>query len=170
MSTRSISIAARSLCLIVIFLRSAFASIYALTPVLSWTDAEAYANSLGGHLVAINSQAEQNLLVSMFGGTEYFWIGLTDQQVEGLFMWTNGDPVTYTHWDPGEPNNGGGSGEDYVLMNWIAPGKWNDGTNNNPPLRGIMEFAPEPPGSAIPAVASLALVSVRALLGSTRDH
>ena len=57
---------------------SAFASTYVLTPVMSWTASEAYANSLGGHLVVINDQAEQDLLVSEFGGTETFWIGLND--------------------------------------------------------------------------------------------
>jgi hypothetical protein len=118
------------------------ASTYSLTSgLLSWTDAEIEANSLGGHLVAINSAAEQALLVAQFGGTEYFWIGLTDQQVEGVFLWSNGDPLTYTNWVPGEPNNE--FDEDYVLMNWNFPGGWNDGHNNSPPLRGIIE-TPEP--------------------------
>ena len=67
----------------------------------------AYANSLGGHLVAIDGAAEQYQLIAMFGGTEYLWIGLTDQQVEGVFLWTNGDPVNDTNWQVGEPNNVG---------------------------------------------------------------
>jgi Lectin C-type domain len=136
----------------------AFASTYALTPVLSWTDAEAYATSLGGNLVVINDQAEQDLLVSIFGGSEPFWIGLTDTQVEGVFMWVNGDPLTYTNWLAGEPNNPGV--EDYGEMNWIAPGKWNNATNL-PPGRGIIEFVPEPPGSAILALAALSLAALR---------
>jgi hypothetical protein len=60
---------------------AAFASTYALTPVLSWTDAQGYATSLGGRLVVIDDQAEQDLLVSLFGGSEPFWIGVTDTEV-----------------------------------------------------------------------------------------
>jgi len=118
------------------------ASSYSLTSgLLSWTDAELEANSLGGHLVAINSPEEQALLLSLFGGQEYLWIGLTDQQVEGVFMWSNGDPLTYTNWASGEPNDE--VDEDYVLMNWGVAGGWDDGHNDSPPLRGIIE-TPEP--------------------------
>ena len=33
------------------------------------------------------------------------WIGLSDQAVENNFVWDSGEPVTYTAWGPGEPNN-----------------------------------------------------------------
>ena len=46
------------------------ASTYALSSPGYWTEAEAEATSLGGHLVAINSAEEQQLLVSLFGGVE----------------------------------------------------------------------------------------------------
>ena len=42
---------------------------------------------------------------------------------EGHFVWTDGNPVVYTYFDYGEPNNGGG--EDCVLMNYSPP-YWND--------------------------------------------
>jgi hypothetical protein len=136
----------------------AFASTYVLTPVMSWTDAEAYANSLGGHLVVINSQAEQDLLVSEFGGTEPLWIGLTDLQINGVYQWVNGDPLTYTNWLAGEPNNLGY--EHYGEMNWQLPGKWNNATNL-PPGRGIVELAPEPAAALSLGLAALALVALR---------
>ena len=41
-----------------------------------------------------------------------YWIGLNDAASEGTFAWVSGEPVTYTNWAPGEPNNAGG--EDYV--------------------------------------------------------
>ena len=46
-----------------------------------WVEAEAYAVSLGGHLVTINNAAEDAWLVATFG-TEYF-IGFNDRAVEG---------------------------------------------------------------------------------------
>lgn len=132
-------------------LRATASSIYVLTPsAMTWQQAEAYAISLGGHLVAINSAAEQALLVSQFGGTENLWIGFNDVAVEGTFVWTNGDPVTYTNWAFGEPNNQ--FGEDATVMNWSAPGNWNDLPHANAGIlnRGIVELSiPEPSTFAI---------------------
>ncbi len=35
-----------------------------------------------------------------------YWIGLTDLDVEGTFVWqSNSEEASYTHWYPGEPNN-----------------------------------------------------------------
>ncbi|MEL6866959.1 MAG: lectin-like protein, partial [Bacteroidota bacterium] len=43
--------------------------------------------------------------------------------IEGVFEWVNGDPVTYTNWYPGQPNNYNGN-QDYVEL--LNNGKWND--------------------------------------------
>jgi PKD repeat protein len=120
---------------------------------MRWTEAEDLAVSMGGHLVAINSQAEndlvQDLVLRTFGSPyDRVWIGLTDDEAYGGteygdtsnspnrgagFVWTNGDPVTYMNWQDGEPNNRG-SGEDYGIFNYrTGPspefGKWGDQPN-----------------------------------------
>lgn len=119
--------------------------LYCLTPEkLTWPEAESYAVELGGHLVAINDQQEQEWLVQAFGGDRWFWIGFTDSTEEGVWIWSNGDPVTYTNWYPGEPNNMWSCGEDYAVMNWGSPGYWNDLGPCSPKWKsvgvGIMEF------------------------------
>ncbi len=131
---------------------------------MSWHDAEALAVSLGGHLAAINSQAENEFVTGLIRdtlGSDYLaWIGLTDEGSEGTFSWTNGEPVTFTNFPAGEPNNYG-TGEDYVLLNWTAkppyaylpPGVWNDradASEDNPqgPIYAVLEFA-EIPGSLV---------------------
>jgi hypothetical protein len=97
---------------------------YGLTaPGLSWTTAQAVAVANGGNLVTINNLTEQNWLISTFGNS-LFWIGLTDQDTEGVWQWISGEPVTYTNWAPGEPNQFGN--EDYAVMNEGALGSWND--------------------------------------------
>jgi len=106
---------------------------------LSWADAEAYAVSVGGHLVTVNDKAEQDWLSATFTMPNIY-IGFNDRAVEGTWVWSSGEPVTYTNWTPGEPNNcttcgppdGHGplpQGEDVAVMNWTDPWGvvgWND--------------------------------------------
>ncbi len=130
---------------------------YLLTPEkMMWQEAEDYAASLGGYLVAINSQEEQDFLVEAFGSDELFWIGFTDEATEDFWTWTSGEPKVYENWYPedNEPNNVNG-GEDYAVMNWIKSyhshlnsesGYWNDLGAGSPewvPYYGIVEL-PEP--------------------------
>jgi hypothetical protein len=100
---------------------------YHLLERTTWDDAEARAIALGGHLAVVNDQAEQDFLWSTFGPlTGLFWIGITDAAHEGRFVWTTGEPATYTNWFPGEPNNLHPSSERWGNM-WIDyAGKWND--------------------------------------------
>jgi len=93
-------------------------------PDLTWTEAEAEAVALGGHLVAINSAAEQQWLVDTFTIDKPHWIGLTDAGDNGVFVWTNGDPVTYTNWMPNEPN----PGDQNAVMFGNASGDWDNQT------------------------------------------
>jgi hypothetical protein len=100
---------------------------YARTePGRSWEELEALARELGGHLVSIGDEAEEAWLFSQFGPGE-FWIGLTDQAVEGEWAWTSGEAVDYLNWCPGEPTDtaGGAGPEDaaYAIPVW---GCWFD--------------------------------------------
>lgn len=111
---------------------------YFLLAPASWSAAEAEARTLGGHLVAIGDAAENawvwTTFASIVGGP--FWIGLTDVAQEGTFVWTNGEPFSYSSWwvGGGEPNNAGGV-EHFVEIN---NGVWNDNTGVGP-LRAIVE-------------------------------
>ena len=104
----------------------------------SWTDSEALAVSLGGHLATIRSQAEQDWVFSNFETKALnwgipgasLWFGGTDQVQEGTWEWSGGEPWTYSHWGPGEPT-ATGPVEDYTALacaSWgkLSPGDWND--------------------------------------------
>jgi len=124
----------------------------------SWANAQANAEALGGNLVTINDAAEEAWLRAIFGMTERFWIGFTDQDSEGNFVWISGEAVTYTNWNGGEPNNAPTPdlrGEDYAVLNWnTTTGAWNDwdhtrGDYSN--IYGIAEIVgvPEPTSLAL---------------------
>ncbi|MEO1592302.1 MAG: Calx-beta domain-containing protein [Cyanobacteria bacterium J06632_22] len=115
---------------------------YRLTNGLkTWSQAQAEAQSLGGNLVTINNAAEETWLKQTFGENQKFWIGLNDTQTEGQFRWVNGEPVTYTNWAPGEPNNFNGT-QDFGVMNFGSTLQWDD-DYATAVLRGIIEL----PGS-----------------------
>ncbi|HFA50199.1 MAG TPA: hypothetical protein ENJ95_14405, partial [Bacteroidetes bacterium] len=115
-----------------------------------WWEATSSAASNGGHLVVINSQAEndfvQNAIIA-----NYAWIGYTDENSEGNFEWVNGDAQGYTHWASGEPNNGSPNGgyADYTVIK-RNNGKWYD-RNGNDGYEFVMEIpcpaAFPPPGA-----------------------
>ena len=79
------------------------------TSNFTWTEANVAAMNAGGDLVAIGS-AEENEFIGSQIMASYAWIGYSDENVEGTFEWSNGDPTTYTNWNYGEPNNDGPGG------------------------------------------------------------
>lgn len=100
----------------------------------SWLAAENEAVARGGHLVTINDAAENEWLAATFGDSR--WIGFTDEASEGNWVWVSGEPVTYTSWNSGEPNNSGN--EDYGMI--YSNGKWNDAPLSSS-MQGIIEVA-----------------------------
>lgn len=98
--------------------------------------------------MTINDANENGWLVNTFINQDvnFLWIGLNDIAVEGLFEWVSGQPVTYTNWAPGEPNdNPNVGGEDLgALTGPLNPfnrptGTWTDGPTIAK-LRGIVEI------------------------------
>ncbi len=113
---------------------------YRLTGEVTWHQAEAEAVRLGGHLATVRNQDEHEWLVATFGGSSKLdakWIGLSDEAVEGQFVWSSGEPVTFTCWDVNQPDDYLAM-EDFVTHVWDTP-CWNDffGTEILP---GIVEI------------------------------
>ncbi|KAB0385117.1 hypothetical protein FD755_000073 [Muntiacus reevesi] len=74
---------------------------------MSWTASLKNCSSMGAHLVVINTQEEQEFLHHAKPRNKEFYIGLTDQVIEGQWKWVDGTPLTksLSFWDAGEPNN-----------------------------------------------------------------
>ena len=119
----------------------------------TWLGAELVAQANGGHLVTINTEEENDWIVQTFAPLvlgDNVYIGFNDRDVEGTFVWTSGEDVTYTNWNGGEPNNAGGI-EDVTELN-LNSGGWNDNSKNNLSVsimeRIQLEFKTQPTGPA----------------------
>ena len=73
---------------------------------ISWTEARAMCQSMGGHLVTITSADEQAFIESTFPGTTGWIGGYGDNNG---WSWVTGETFGgYTYWKSGEPNDQGG--------------------------------------------------------------
>jgi len=106
-------------------------SYYRSTGSMTWTDARQACINMGGHLVTIANAAENTFVFNTWPSG---WIGFTDEAVEGQWRWVTGEPVTYTNWNFGEPNNS--NNEDYAQF--VTGGRWNDLPNVSLPY--VLEF------------------------------
>ena len=119
----------------------------------TWTEANQICNSLGGNLVTITSQEEndflQDIISSLALQVDYnsniensgCWIGLIYSEEEGLWNWVTDEQYDYTNWNTGEPNGSG----DYCQIYHDGPasgtylGYWDD-TGNMWPHSYILEM------------------------------
>lgn len=75
---------------------------------LSWNAANTKCKAMGGHLVTITSQREQDFIDTLYT-TAYdttAWIGLfrtRGYRDNGPFEWVTEEPITYTRWTDGAP-------------------------------------------------------------------
>ncbi len=113
----------------------------------TWTQAESYCESLGGHLATISSAEEMQDIISEIQNTDdpsnCYWIGLRG---EGFtWEWVTGEPVTYFNWAEGEPNNYWGQSENYVHLfgrkytggfGIKTVGSWNDTSDSGAAYAG----------------------------------
>jgi gliding motility-associated-like protein len=118
-------------------------SIYFINPQqMTGSQAQAFAQTLGANLVSIQSQAENDCILSSLtalGQSGVIWIGFSDEISEGNFVWYDQAPITYTNWAPGEPNQSGNEDCVQIYPTGANPGTWNDLSCTSANSRSIIE-------------------------------
>ena len=68
---------------------------------MSWTDAKAMCELLGGHLVTITDDSEQAAIADFIakGRSGRYYIGYTDEKKKGSWKWVTGETGDYSNWD-----------------------------------------------------------------------
>ena len=127
--------------------------VYYLLAPNSWTESEAEAVQLGGHLATVNNMEESLWLRETFGSwgddERALWIGLNDARLEGKFEWSSGDPVQFRAWRRSFPNDADGTA-DYTFIDFptsIYAGTWRNTRNDSYhtlglPVCGVVEIVP----------------------------
>lgn len=97
---------------------------------MGWFAARNICHSVGYDLAVANDAGEDAFLFGELQrrGLGGAWIGLNDHVAEGQWVWLDGQPLLYSHWDQGEPNNGGNGGEDcgIIMTDPNRAAEWDD--------------------------------------------
>lgn len=93
---------------------------------VTYVDAQAGCAASGAHLAILRNAQDAQVAQTLVGANTAF-LGLTDQILEGTFVWSDGSSLIYTDWYAGEPNDGGGVyPEDCAVISGARTGQWDD--------------------------------------------
>lgn len=118
----------------------------------SYELAQRMAETMGGHLVTINDESEQQLVESLIkdGGQYFYWLGGYTEDHQS-WKWQTGEPFNYSNWGQGEPNNSGNV-EDKMAI-YTHSGTWNDmGASQRTDNGFIIEYEPLRPNAAAKSI------------------
>lgn len=93
---------------------------------MTWSRAESFCESLGGHLACISSEAENEFVLNLIsaGSKNLYWLGGSRINNSSDWGWVTGESYNYFNWGNNKPDNYD-SVEDKLQM-------YRNSTNNNP--------------------------------------
>ncbi|XP_004389942.1 pulmonary surfactant-associated protein D [Trichechus manatus latirostris] len=90
----------------------------------SFQDVQQVCTQAGGQVASPRSVAENAAVQQLvMAHNKAAFLGVTDTKTEGRFTYPTGEPLAYSNWAPGEPNN---NGEAENCVEILTNGKWND--------------------------------------------
>jgi len=117
---------------------------------LYFNEAENFASSLShngekGRLLTFGCKLQEGKIsewISSVASDAAVWLGASDQDVEGVWKWSNGNLLDqgYSNWNENEPNN---ADNDEDCASFKPDSGWNDVSCQNA-AQIIIEFGPSP--------------------------
>ena len=93
----------------------------------TFSEAEAHCKTLWkkkGKLVTVKDATENKYIYENVGNKNV-WVGGSDAEIEGRWVWRSSCTVTYKNWASGQPDNH--KGAEHCMHLWQnQKGKWND--------------------------------------------
>jgi hypothetical protein len=112
---------------------------------LTWHIARNKCVELGGRLVVIETAAENDFVTKLAAklNRECVWLGATDENNEGEWVWVTGKAMSYMNWYAEQPNNWKGIehypqlmiGDNFIPQWKNSAGRWNDTPSTQHPNR-----------------------------------
>ena len=108
---------------------------------VTWEEAKASCETMGGHLAVVDSQERLEEMIAMAEekGAQFVWLG-SYRGDDGIWYNVTGEPMEFSVWDTGEPSaiDADGTREDYLLL-WYraALGRWTYNDMRNDPISVI---------------------------------
>jgi hypothetical protein len=101
---------------------------------LPWHEASAACARMGGALSIVRSKEENEFILGLAKASNLseLWLGASDEQEEGKWVWEDGTLLRYANWDKGQPNDAKfvPTGEDFLAMVVSREGVWWDIPND----------------------------------------
>ncbi len=93
----------------------------------NWVDARNACELENGHLITIGS-ADENHVAAQLAESIHAncWMGFTDIESEGNWVWVTNEPVVFTNWDEGDPDNSNNQDAAVIFGTGSNIGLWND--------------------------------------------
>ncbi|MEC8319884.1 MAG: lectin-like protein, partial [Planctomycetota bacterium] len=98
----------------------------------SWQEASNAAVEMGGHLVTITSQGENDWVVNALGASDEHIGAFQDISADdysepgGGWRWVTGEPWSYQNWSGSGPDNNNLEEPSEELAHFCCSGRWND--------------------------------------------
>jgi len=129
----------------------------AVSRTATWNESRALATRSLGYLVTVGDAGENSLAFGLVDAPEYWslsgntqigpWIGGMQAdgaaEPDGGWKWVTGEPLTYTAWRDGEPNNVAGGEDRLNFMGEADAGRgafWNDAGGGSNMLGFVVEW------------------------------
>lgn len=109
----------------------------------TWTEAKKLCEKMGGYLVTVTSEGENNFVYGLTNGTNT-WIGLNNAKKKNKYVWVTGERADYLKF--GSHVNAGYNGQEKYFGYYNRSGKeWNDYREDEPNMAFICEWDDQNP-------------------------